>query len=123
MQVAYICGPYRAPTIHQTVLNIRRAEEAALALWRMGYAVICPHKNSSLLDGACDDSVWLEGDLELLRRSDLIVTLPGWEQSEGSRREVVEARKLGIPVYSLDEIKNNYLKLQEAVGVDKNEGR
>jgi len=122
MQVAYICGPYRAPTIHQTVQNIRRAEEAALALWRMGYAVICPHKNTSLLDGACDDSVWLEGDLELLRRSDLVVTLPGWEQSEGSKSEVAEARKLGIPVYSFDEIVDKYLRKIRNTGIDKNRG-
>lgn len=121
MQVAFISGPYRAPTIHQTVLNIRKAEEVALALWRMGYAVICPHKNTSLLDGACDDSVWLMGDLELLRRSDLVITLPGWQQSEGSRREVAEAGKFGIPVYSFNEIMDRYLK--EIRRLDKNEGR
>ena len=60
MKVAYVAGPYRAPTPYQTLRNIREAEYIALKLWKMGYAVICPHKNTSLFDGECDDSTWLE---------------------------------------------------------------
>lgn len=58
MRVAYVIGPYRAGTVRGIVENIRRAEEVALALWRLGFAVICPHKNTALFDGAAPDSVW-----------------------------------------------------------------
>ena len=76
MKVAFISGPYRAPTPLQTMENIHRASLVALKYWRLGYAVICPHRNTALFDGEADDSVWLQGDLEFLRRSDVVVMMP-----------------------------------------------
>lgn len=99
MKAAYVAGPYRSATIRGTVENIRAAEGVALDLWRFGYAALTPHLNTALFDGACDDSVWLAGSLELLRRCDLVVVLPGYELSDGSMAEVNEASKRGIPVY------------------------
>lgn len=95
MKVAYIVGPYRSKTIRGIVENIRTAERYALKYWKSGYAVICPHKNTALLDGATEDEVWLEGDKELLKRSDLIVVTPNWEKSKGSVQEIRYAKKLG----------------------------
>lgn len=98
MQIAFISGPYRAETIHGIVQNIRAAEAVAIKYWHLGYAVICPHKNSSLLDGIACDSVWLEGDLEILSRCDVVVMLPGWEESEGAKKEHYEAKRLGLEI-------------------------
>lgn len=98
MKTAYVAGPYRADTVRGIVENIRRAEEVALELWKLGFAVICPHMNSALFDGACDDSVWLAGSLELMRRSDIVVLVPGWEDSQGTLAEVFEAGGV-MPVY------------------------
>ncbi len=91
MKVVYISGAYRNGSINGIFDNIYRARREALKWWRKGYAVICPHMNSAFMDGACDDSIWLQGDLELLRRSDIIVMLEGWEKSKGARREFEEA--------------------------------
>lgn len=98
MKVAFISGPYRADTIRGTVENIRRAEAVAIKYWKLGYAVICPHKNTALFDGTADDAVWLRGDLELLCRSDICVMLSEWEASEGSRREHLVAQQQGIEI-------------------------
>lgn len=98
MKVAYIAGPYRAGTPLDILKNIQRAGDVALKYWKAGYAVICPHKNTSLFDGQADDSVWLEGDLELLRRSDLVVMMAGWHDSAGARREHDLAKELGIEI-------------------------
>jgi len=87
MKVAYIAGKYRAKTEWEVQQNIRNAEAVALEYWRQDFAVICPHKNCAFLGGACDDSVWLNGDLEILKRCDIIVMLEGWEQSEGACHE------------------------------------
>jgi len=95
MQVAFICGPYRAGSVRGIVENIRRAEKYALKYWSLGYAVFCPHMNTALFDGAEPDEVWLNGGLEFLRRSDVVVCIPGWENSEGSIAEVRLARALG----------------------------
>jgi hypothetical protein len=99
MKVVYVAGPYRAPSEWQVVQNIRRAEAAALEVWRMGAACICPHKNTALFGGATADSVWLEGDLEIIRRCDAIVCVEGWELSEGARGEVELANSLNLPVF------------------------
>ena len=105
MKVAYVAGPYRAKTINGIWCNIERAKLLAADLWKMGYAVICPHANTAFMDGAttsnqADDShVWLKGDLEILKRCDCIVMIPGWEQSEGATAEMQYACAHDIPVF------------------------
>lgn len=98
MKVAYIAGPYSATTVSGIVDNIRAAEAVAIKYWNMGYAVICPHKNTALFDGRADDSVWLEGYKEILSRCDVVVAMTTWENSQGTRQEIVYATELGIPI-------------------------
>lgn len=99
MKLVVIAGPYRAKTEWALVENIRRAEVAALEVWKLGAAVICPHKNTAHFGGAAPDRVWLEGAKEMLRRADAVVTVEGWEASEGAQDEVRLAQTLGIPVF------------------------
>jgi hypothetical protein len=106
MKLAFISGAYRADTVHGIVENIRKAEAASIECWRRGYAVICPHKNSALLDGVLPDKVWLDGDLEMLRRCDVVVMLPGWKQSAGSVKEYATADAWRIHIKTLKEIMN-----------------
>jgi len=98
MRVAYISGPYHGDTIWETVQNIRLAEAVALDYWKKGYAVICPHKNSALFDGAAPESIWIAGDLEILSRCDVIVMIAGWRKSKGAQLELERARELGLEV-------------------------
>lgn len=109
MNVAYVFGPYRASTIRGVIENIRAAEQVALALWRQGWAVICPHLNTFCFDGAIsedpaiDAHTWLRGDLEFIDRlrpgHDALVSVPGWEASTGSRGERDAAINKGVSVY------------------------
>lgn len=103
MKVAFICGPYRADTIHGMVQNIRIAEAYAKKYWEKDYCVICPHKNTALLDGTLPDEAWLAGARELLKRSDVMVALPKWEESSGSRDEMELARRSGKEIILEDE--------------------
>lgn len=98
-RVIFISGAYRNGTEWGLEENIRRAEDAAIELWKRGWVVICPHKNSARFGGACPDRVWLDGYKELLRRSDAMFLLRGWRQSEGSVSEYELARQLGIKVF------------------------
>jgi len=86
-KVVYIAGPYRAATKEAIDENIRRAGEYAKKYWRLGYTVICPHLNSAHFDGVVPDEAFLDGDLELMKRSDILVLIPGWRTSEGTRGE------------------------------------
>lgn len=101
MKVVYIAGPFRAESGWEIEQNIRRAECLALEAWRAGFAVICPHTNTRFYSGAAPDEVWLEGDLEILRRCDAVLLVPGWENSTGTRWEFAEAIKCGIHVFDL----------------------
>lgn len=99
MRVVYIAGPFRATNSWDMEQNIRRAEALALEAWRLGFAVLCPHTNTRFFQGAAEDSIWLDGDLELLRRCDYLLTTTDWERSSGARAEVVFAKERQIPVF------------------------
>ena len=98
-KLVYVAGPYRADTEYGVKLNIDRAEAVALKYWKAGYAVFCPHKNSSFMGGSCPDETWLEGGLAFLAKCDAIVMVMGWPGSEGSVKEVEFAEDHSIPVF------------------------
>lgn len=99
MVVVYIAGPFRAPSAWEIECNIRQAEALALEVWRSGAVALCPHTNTRFFHQAAPDGVWLKGDLELLRRCDVLLTTPDWERSSGARAEVQEARNHGMSIF------------------------
>lgn len=105
-QVVYVAGPFRGPNHWEVEQNIRRAEEVALACWRLGFPTICPHTNTRFFDGAAEDHLWLEGDIEILKRCDIVVLTPDWERSSGARAEVEFTKTYAgrdIQVYELED--------------------
>jgi len=99
MKLLYIAGPFRAATRWKMQCNIRRAEAIALEVWQGGFACICPHLNSANFTGEADDKVWLEGDLEILKRCDAVIMTPNWRTSSGAKAEYLYAKARGIPVF------------------------
>lgn len=95
MKVVMICGRYRGKTYSEIEKNIQTARNKAIKLWQNGYIVICPHMNSAHLDKFCDDQVWLNGYLEILKRCDAIYVLKGHENSSGTTNEIKLAKQLG----------------------------
>ena len=98
MKLVYIAGKYRGKTSAEIKENIMIAEWYQLKLTQMypQYFYICPHSNTAFLDGSQPDQYFLDGTMEMLRRCNGIYMLPGWEGSEGSKKELAEAEKLGI---------------------------
>ena len=108
MRIAYIVGPYRAETYKHRQENIAKAAIVAKEFWKRGYAVICPHTNSANFDGIVSDKVFLEGYLEILLLLDhfvdnLVVALPGWISSSGSRNEISQAKAFDLEILYLTE--------------------
>lgn len=103
--IMYIAGPYmdtdRAAGIPR---NIASAAEIALALWRAGWAAICPHKNSAgfEVDLNIPPEAWYEGYLSMVLRSDAIIMIPGWMTSRGAWNELMVAYGHLIPVFYYD---------------------
>ena len=100
IKLAYVAGPYRGRTHNDIAENITAARTVAVRLWGLGYAVICPHLNSAFMSGVAPEDVFLNGGLEMVRRSDLVVLVDGWAGSQGTAREIEEARAYGIPIFS-----------------------
>jgi hypothetical protein len=106
MKLVFVAGPYRANDEWHIFRNIRQAENLALELWHLGLAVICPHKNTEHFGGAADDTVWLDGAIEMLSRCDAVVCTNDWKASTGAQNEIRYAKMHGIPVlYSITEVR------------------
>ena len=100
MKIAYVIGPYRAETIYGIRQNIIAAEQLGAELAQLGFFPYVPHKNTALYDGLAPDELWLEGNLEIIRRgiADFAVVGYGWKKSSGSKGEIDECRKHGMKV-------------------------
>ena len=97
--LVYLSGKYRDRDEHSVDCNIHYAKNIAVELWKMGFAVICPHSNSDHMGYEGADGAFLEGDMVMVGRSDLVVMLENWETSEGAKLERRLAMTLGSPVY------------------------
>lgn len=98
-KLIYIAGPFRGANQWEQFQNIREAETLALEVWRMGAVALCPHANTAHFQGALPDDVWLEGDLEMMRRCDAVLLMPRWRGSRGAVEEAKEAKQAGLPVF------------------------
>lgn len=99
MRLIYVAGPYRSPTVHGILENIRRAESVALKVWQSGHAALCPHLNSAFFDGAVSDSNFLQGTITMLQHCDAVVLVTGWSNSSGTKAELKFCRENNIPVF------------------------
>lgn len=100
--VVYIAGPYRAKTAWGVEQHIRRAEEYALVVWKMGAAPWCTHPATRYFDKLLPDDVFVDGTMAQLLKCDAALFIPGWQNSEGSRGEMAECAKHGIPVFFVE---------------------
>lgn len=106
MKIIYVAGPYRADLPWGVDRNVHRAREAGVTVALAGAMPLIPHANTAHFDGLAPDAFWLEGTLELLRRCDAVyVFSENWKASSGTRNEVAEATRLGLPVFYPDDIR------------------
>lgn len=103
MKLIYIAGPYRASCQLKTQRNIVRAESVGKRVLTQltGWFPVIPHMNTAMWDfdpmlKAVSDKDYLDGTMEMMRRCDAVLA---FDTSEGTRAEIAEAEKLGIPVY------------------------
>jgi len=92
--LVYIAGPYTRP---DPIANTRRMVRIADALLPLGVTPLVPHMTLLWhLVRPRPYGFWLEYDLRLVERCDVLLRVPG--ESRGADAEVVHARELQIPV-------------------------
>ncbi len=97
----YVAGRFSAPTREGVEANIHAAALVGLEVAKLGACPVVPHSNTSLpeYEDVQPYQFWIEATMEMLRRCNGVVLVPGWEESSGARGEVAEAQRLGLPVF------------------------
>lgn len=95
----YVAGPIRAENDFEREGNIRRAEAVWLKCLQAGLAADCVHSCARACCGAVPEEVFLRSDFELIRRSDALVLVQGWQSSSGTLQEIEVAKENGVPIF------------------------
>jgi len=101
MKLVYVAGRFSAPTAWEIEKNIRAAEDIGAEVAKLGLMPVIPHANTRYFHGLTGTTpeFWYEGTLELLRRCDALILVPGYEESKGVEMEREEAYRLVIPQF------------------------
>lgn len=98
-KVIYVAGKYNDKNHFERRENVNYAARYAKELWKKGWAVICPHKNTNNFEYLNIDVDWVKRDLEIVRRCDAIFMTPTWKDSSGSKKELYVAQENDLDVY------------------------
>jgi Domain of unknown function (DUF4406) len=99
VKVVYVAGKFTGPTARDVHLNVYAAEKVAMLIAEAEAMPLTPHLNTKNFDGTKSPEFWYAGTLELLRRCDAMMLVPGWEASKGVAAEMEEADRRNIPVF------------------------
>ena len=92
LPLVYVAGPFAGPTNYDVQQNVARAEAIGLHIASLGAMAVIPHTMNRNFFGQKNETFWLAGVIELMRRCDATVFIKGWDQSKGAmaERDVVE---------------------------------
>ena len=95
----YVAGALNSDAVGY-IKNMHRMIKTAKLLRDNGYSVYVPCNDflEGLVDGNFSYNEFFDNSQPWLGVSDAVFLTPGWENSEGTKREIENAKKLGIPV-------------------------
>ena len=105
--LAYVAGKLNDDACGY-IQNLNRMIRCAVKIRRLGYDVYVPGIDilMGLIAGNYEYEDYFDNSQAFLRRADLVIVVPGWETSKGTKREIELAHKLGIPVKFYCEVVN-----------------
>lgn len=111
MKRVYVAGAYSADNVLDVLKNIGRGEEYASQVFMMGYAPFCPwHDKDYVIKNWSEEFTvdqFYDYSMAWLEVSDVVLVIPGYEESNGTLTEIERAKSLGIPViYDIMELNN-----------------
>ena len=95
-------GPFSGDTLEDIERNIVATELLGIEVVRVGGACVVPNSMGRAVLAAKDApgyAVWMEVTKAILAGCAALIVTPDWKRSSGTRTEVDEAVRLGIPVF------------------------
>ena len=104
MKKIYVAGSYNGPDVITVLNNMRIGMRASLNVLKAGFAPFCPwfdyHFQLVLYPGEhLDIKDYYNYSMAWLRASDAVYVCNYREDSNGTKAEIEEAKRLNIPVY------------------------
>lgn len=103
MKTIYVAGPISDQNPLQVLANINAGIEASAYLVSMGFAVFCPFLDFQYFltkhGQYINKEMIQQNSLAFVDKCDVMLVLPRWKSSSGTKREAARARSLGMPVY------------------------
>jgi len=111
MKKVYVAGAYSSDNVLGVLNNIREGIRVSTEILLAGYAPFCPWLDHQFVLALREGEhipvrAFQENSIAWLEVSDVMVLVPGWENSHGTRAEIEIARTLNIPVYTYEDFLN-----------------
>ena len=107
MVLVYIAGCYNSKDGYNGIeKNIREAEKYAIELANNNIAFICPHLNSNHFEvkAKANEDFYYKQDIELLKCCNIMIVIPGWENSVGVKNEIEYAKNHDIQIFYVESV-------------------
>lgn len=101
---AFISSAYSGGSISEEEINVSKARLIVGVALKFGWVPVCPNVYWHSFADMQDYEFWLEASISLLKTCDVLVLVPGWENSSGVKKEIELAKDLGIPVITAAEM-------------------
>lgn len=100
MRKIYIAGKLNADAVGY-IKNVHKMIKTARKVRGAGYSVYVPCNDflEGLVDGNFEYGDYFDNSQPWLEASDGVFLTPGWETSDGTKKEIAIARSLDIPVF------------------------
>jgi hypothetical protein len=108
MSFIYLASPYSNTSSERVYDNYRKALEATACLIKNGHIIFSPivhcHEMAKEFDMPTGIAFWWKHNRAMMEKASEfhILTLDGWKNSKGIRREAALAVKLQLPIRYMD---------------------
>ena len=104
MKIIFIAGPYSGDRTKESIeRNIRIAEQYALALSNKHIGFFCPHAHTEHFTSGkgshAPEQFFYDMDIDILKRCDAVLAVPGWEASRGASNEIAWAKQNNLTIF------------------------